>query len=83
MANLAKHCVSFQEAQDAFFDPHRVISRDTAHSLAEVRYYCFGKVKGGILTVRFTLRSRRIRIIGAGFWRKGRRAYEKANQIHG
>ena len=31
------------------------------------------------MTVRFTWRSRKIRIFGAGFWRKGKTIYEKAN----
>ena len=44
------------------------------------RYYCFGKVKGGVLTVRFTYRHNRIRIIGAGYWRKGKNIYEKQNK---
>jgi hypothetical protein len=82
-ANLAKHGISFLVAQDAFFDPKRIISRDTAHSAEETRYYCFGKAGEKIVTVRFTLRNRRIRIIGAGYWRKGKKAYEKANPIHG
>jgi hypothetical protein len=30
------------------------------------------------LTVRFTLRNGTIRVIGAGYWRKQRRLYEKA-----
>lgn len=29
------------------------------------------------MTVRFTYRQNRIRIIGAGYWRKGRDVYEK------
>lgn len=29
------------------------------------------------MTVRFTYRERRIRIFGAGYWRKGKRIYEK------
>ena len=81
--NQSKHGLSFDQAQDAFLDPKRVIARDTAHGGAEKRYYCFGRVGAGIATVRFTLRRRRIRIIGAGYWRKGRAAYEKANEIHG
>jgi hypothetical protein len=32
--------------------------------------------------VRFTYRSDVIRIIGAGYWRKGKRIYEQENQIH-
>ena len=67
-ANLEKHKVSFQDAQIAFLDPQRVIARDLDHSETEERFYCFGKVAGGVLTVRFTYRGCRIRIIGAGYW---------------
>lgn len=79
--NLKKHRVKFETAQYAFIDPKRVIAEDLSHSEDEKRYYCFGKVKGGILTVRFTYRDNRIRIIGAGYWRKGKKIYEKQNQI--
>ncbi len=79
--NLKKHGVDFQTAQYAFIDPKRVIAQDLVHSKTEERHYCFGKVKGGVLTVRFTYRNNRIRIIGAGFWRKGKDIYEKQNQI--
>jgi hypothetical protein len=34
-----------------------------------------GKVDEGIMTVRFTYRKRKIRIIGAGYWRKGKDIY--------
>ncbi|MEI6747001.1 MAG: hypothetical protein WCL34_13640 [Methylococcaceae bacterium] len=42
-----------------------------------------GKNKDGssILTVRFTYRHNRIRIIGAGYWRKGKKIYEKENNL--
>lgn len=76
-ANRKKHDVSFYEAQKAFLDPHRVIAKDLEHSHSEQRYYCFGKVDGNVMTVRFTYRANRIRIIGAGYWRKGRKIYEK------
>lgn len=82
-ANQQRHGVSFEEAQQAFLDPRRVIARDDQHSQSESRFYCFGRVGEGIVTVRYTMRGQRIRIIGAGYWRKGRKAYEKANQIHG
>ncbi|MBW2108807.1 MAG: BrnT family toxin [Deltaproteobacteria bacterium] len=52
-------------------------------SADEKRYYCLGKVSDGILTVRFTYRTHRIRIIGAGYWRKGKKIYERENKIHG
>jgi uncharacterized DUF497 family protein len=81
-ANQVKHGVSFAEAQFAFADPRRVIAQDLAHSSAEPRYYCFGAVGGGVLTVRFTYRRGTIRVIGAGYWRKGKQIYEKADQVH-
>ncbi len=80
--NQQKHGVSFSLAQEAFLDPKRVIARDVEHSESEERFYCFGSVGGGVLTVRFTYRKYVIRIIGAGYWRKGKRIYEQENQIH-
>jgi uncharacterized DUF497 family protein len=79
--NQLKHGVSFVEAQLAFLDPGRVIARDMAHSSGEDRYYCIGQVDMGILTVRFTLRGRTIRIIGAGFWRRGKKVYEAQRKV--
>jgi len=78
-ANDAKHGVSFALAQGAFFDPRRVIAQDLGHSGIEPRYFCFGIVGGGVMTVRFTYRDGRIRIFGAGYWRKGKRIYEQQN----
>ena len=80
--NQQKHGVSFDLARQAFLDPRRVIARDLAHSEAEERFYCFGAVGGGILTVRCTDRKHVIRIIGAGYWRKGKRLDEQENQVH-
>lgn len=77
--NRAKHGVAFSLAQYAFADPHRIIAEDLAHSEGEQRYFCFGKVEGGILTVRFTHRGGVIRIFGAGYWRKGKAIYEYKN----
>jgi uncharacterized protein len=81
-ANQLAHGVSFGDAQLAFLDANRVIAKDTAHSRAEERFYCFGQVALGVLTVRFTYRERKIRIIGAGFWRRGRKIYETHHKIH-
>lgn len=82
LENQEKHGVSFASAQYAFADPHRVIAEDVIHSETELRYYCFGKIDDGILTVRFTYRGNAIRIIGAGYWRKGKAIYEHENKIH-
>jgi uncharacterized DUF497 family protein len=76
--NIAKHGLSFYEAQDAFFDKKRVILDDLTHSSIEKRYFCIGKTgTGGIATVRFTKRNDHIRIIGAGYWRKGKKIYDQ------
>ena len=81
-ANIKKHKLSFEEAQHAFLDEHRIIAIDINHSSElEKRYYCFGKTDNGIVTVRFTFRNSTIRIIGAGYWRKGKNEYEKKNNI--
>ncbi|MBS0309387.1 MAG: BrnT family toxin [Proteobacteria bacterium] len=77
--NQAKHGVPFSLAQYAFSDPNRVIAEDIAHSETEKRYFCFGTVNGGVLTVRFTYRGNAIRIFGAGYWRKGKGMYEREN----
>jgi uncharacterized DUF497 family protein len=76
--NIIKHGITFYEAQQAFLDPDRVIAKDLDHSTTETRYFCFGKVDNEIITIRFTYRGHVIRIIGAGYWRKGRKIYEKA-----
>ena len=81
--NQKKHNVSFTLAQRAFLDPNRIIAKDLKHSGKEKRYLCIGKVDGAIITVRFTYRGSVIRIIGAGYWRKGKVAYEKKNKIYG
>ncbi len=78
--NMSKHGLSFYKAQEAFFDENRVILLDKGHSSIEKRYFCIGKIgNGGITTVRFTIRSGHIRIIGAGYWRKGKKIYEQHN----
>lgn len=78
--NQTKHDVSFYTAQQAFRDTSRIIHEDLAHSTErEKRFYCFGRVGKGIMTVRFTVRGKTIRIIGAGYWRKGRKIYETEN----
>lgn len=76
LINIKKHGVSFNEAMKAFIDPKRKIRLNEKHSADEVRYYCLGKVDNRIMTVRFTVRGQKIRIIGAGYWREGRKRYE-------
>lgn len=80
--NQAKHGVSFALARAVFDDPRLVLAEDLEHSSAEPRYFALGMVEGGVLTVRFTVRGDRVRIIGAGYWRKGKAFYEEANYLH-
>ena len=76
--NCIKHGISFIEAQKAFGDNKRVIAADVKHSTEiEKRYFCFGMVDEMVMTVRFTVRNDKIRIIGAGYWREGRQRYEE------
>ena len=77
LANIAKHGISFEEAMRAFLDPKRKIRLNENHSAHEMRYYCLGMVGERVMTVRFTIRGSKVRIIGAGFWREGRKIYEQ------
>lgn len=77
-ANQEKHGISFEDAQNTFLDPKRIAALDVNHRpVHEKRYYCIGKIGNEILTVCFTYRISKIRIIGAGYWRKGKKTYEK------
>lgn len=79
-ANIKKHGISFYEAQRAFLDPNRIIAEDVEHSKSEKRHYCFGKVEDAVMTVRFVYKGNKVRIFGAGYWRAGRKIYEKAKK---
>ena len=82
--NLAKHGVTFSEAQRAFIDPRAIVAFDAAHSPRgghELRWWLLGKVGNRVMLVRYTHRpSGIIRIIGAGYWDVGAKIYEKENQ---
>ena len=80
--NLEKHNLSFEEAQEAFFDEKRIIISDNSHSTNEERFFCIGNTGLGIATVRFTIRNNNIRIFGAGYWRKEKKIYETKNYLH-
>ena len=75
--NIQKHKVDFATACKVFKDPKRKIYIDSKHSKEEERFFCIGKVGNMVLTVRFTFRSYKIRIFGAGYWRKGEIYYER------
>ncbi len=75
--NIAKHGVDFSTAALVFNDPQRKVFIDLKHSQNEDRMICIGKLHDKVLTVRFIYRDGKIRIFGAGYWRKGKDYYEK------
>ncbi len=77
--NIQKHGVDFVTASKVFKDHQRKIYIDSKHTKREERFFCIGNVERKILTVRFTYRAGKIRIFGAGYWRKGKVYYEKEN----
>jgi uncharacterized DUF497 family protein len=74
IVNQQKHGVGFTEAQFAFADPQRVIAADASHSEKEPRFFCFGQVGNGILTVRFTHRAGVIRILGQAIGERAKKS---------
>ena len=78
--NIKQHGVDFETAKKAFDDPDKIILYDIKHSTDEDRFICIGKVDDAILTVRYTVRNGKVRIFGAGYWRKQRKLYEKKNK---
>jgi uncharacterized protein len=64
--NLAKHGISFEEAQTVFLDDLSVSGQDPDHSYDEERRIILGRSSlGNLLMVSFVERSGRIRIISA------------------
>lgn len=81
-ANIKKHGHTFSEAVEAFQDPNGVQLVDRKHSGQEDRFYWIGQALAGkILTVWFTRRAKKIRIIGCAEWRKMRSFYYEAAKI--
>jgi len=77
LINIHKHRIDFYTAAKVFKDPKRKIYIDSKHSKQEERLFCIGSLGSKMLTVRFTYRRGKIRIFGAGYWRKGVQYYEK------
>ena len=79
-----KHQVEDKESEEIFGNRKKIIMKDEKHSLREERYMIWGKTnKGRKLTVFFTLRNNKVRIISArDMNRKERNTYEKKAQSH-
>jgi uncharacterized DUF497 family protein len=77
--NIKKHGYTFSEAVEAFRDPDGIQLVDEKHSDAEFRYFWVGKIRTGkVITVWYTRRRDKIRIIGCAEWRKLRSFYYEA-----
>jgi uncharacterized DUF497 family protein len=74
-----KHSVSCDEAEQAFLNAPLKVLADPGHSKNEPRLHAFGKTdEGRHLTIAFTVRRGRIRVISARpMNRKEMRFYEK------
>ena len=77
-----KHGVADKESEEIFGSKKKIFMKDEKHSLKEERYMIWGKTNvGRKLTVFFTLRNNKVRIISArDMNRKERNAYEKKIQ---
>jgi len=77
--NVTKHNVSNQEAEEAFINDPKVILSDEKHSSEiEKRHMLWGKTNSKrLITVIFTIRKEKIRIISCrDMHKKERREYE-------
>lgn len=78
--NERKHGVTDRESEEVFFNKPLVVAQSSKGS-AENRYGALGKTYGSrLLTVVFTFRANRIRVISARpMSRRERKLYEKEN----
>ena len=63
--NLHRHKVSFQAARGVFDDVFALIEQDVSEEYDEDRFLATGMVEGLLITVVYTERGERIRIISA------------------
>jgi hypothetical protein len=75
--NWQKHKVTYLECEEVFFNEPMVVQQDEVHSDSEPRYYVLGKTnRNRLLTIVFTIRNDKIRIISArDMNRKEKRVY--------
>jgi uncharacterized DUF497 family protein len=64
-ANRKKHKISFRAASRVFDDPLVLIEQDFSEHYGEDRYLAIGLVEGLLVSVAYTERGNRIRIISA------------------
>ena len=77
--NEAKHGVTNRESEEIFFNKPLLIARSSKGGGKEIRYVALGKTYGSrLLTVVFSVRAKRIRVISARpMSRNERKVYEE------
>lgn len=79
-ANLVDHKIDFNDARLVFADFGLVEDEDDTMDYSENRYRAVGMANARLITVFYTLRDGRIRIISArGATRKEQRTYARQN----
>jgi uncharacterized DUF497 family protein len=74
--NKIKHEVEYFEAEELFFNSPLFVLQDMSHSQKEDRYVVYGRTDGGrLLTVIYTIRNTKIRIISARDQNKKEKAF--------
>ena len=81
--NEINHDVKWLECEQIFFNRPLLFSKDTSHSITEERYYAYGMTDTGrLLTIVFTIRENKIRVISAReMSEKERKNYEKYEKV--
>lgn len=76
--NWQRHRVRFDECEEVFFYEPLIVP-DFIHSVLEPRYFAYGRTsEGRLLTLVFTIRDKKIRVISVrDMSRKERQGYEK------
>ena len=64
-SNLKKHNISFEQARCVFDDQWVLMTDDSLSSLDEDRYLAIGRFDGRLLSVSYTLRANRTRVVSA------------------
>jgi uncharacterized protein len=81
--NWIKHRITIKEAEEVFFNKPQSVFDDIKHSQKEKRYTIVGKNNSGkLLTVFFTLRNNKIRIISARNQSKKERRQNEKNKTN-
>jgi len=63
--NLSKHGIDFDYAMNIFLDENRIEKEDRRKDYGETRYITIGKIADTLLTVVYTLRKDKYRLISA------------------